>query len=94
MGKRALFVQDELIYMLIHWHVDLLGFFHPGPVYLLVLMDAKGNGNIKKQEKRGKKEGGWAKEHRALALHLLLLYLHYATVLPPSFCLKPPPADL
>lgn len=68
--------------MLIHWHVDLLGFFHPGPVYLLVLMDAKGNGNIKKREKSGKKA---AKEHRALALHLLLLYLHYAAVSAPFF---------
>lgn len=58
LGKRALFVQDELIYMLIHWHVDLLASFHPQPVYLLVLMDAKENGNIKKNKKRGEKKGG------------------------------------
>lgn len=30
LGKRALFVRDELIYMLIHWHVDLLHSLHSG----------------------------------------------------------------
>lgn len=85
--------------MLIHWHVDLLGFFHPGPVYLLVLMDAEGNGNIKNNKKRGEKEvrvegGGRQGTQSISTTSPVIIFAITPPFCPPFFCLKPPPADL